>query len=217
LAESVEEFAYSRMAKNEIPTALELIQKSEAAGLGRAWRRAENLIALGVERELGALEAIGDNSTGSEASRRLLADTGAQWKQYGQGLEMLLRKSAELRARRLKQSLPSPLPRTALEKKYSTLVPSLTENVKGQEFRVEGSPSYRNYIKIHPEALKDLGLEFFERRAILDYINGRRSVTAIRDRAESETSIDIPLEKVVRYLDLLKSIGWITYRLTERP
>ncbi len=211
LADAAEEFGYSRIARRELPAALHAIRSSGPAGLSRAWTRAQNLLALAVERELGATETLADISSGSSLARALVADRVEAWTDYDADLQKLLQRAVRSRARELKIPPPSHLPPTPLEKKYDRLRPALTENVRGKEFRLEASSAYREYFKAHPDALQGLGLSSAQRRAVLDYINGRRSVTTIRDRAESETSTDMPLESVVRYIDFLKTIGWLRY------
>ena len=48
-------------------------------------------------------------------------------------------------------------------------------------------------------------------RHVLNYINGERSITRIRDCAAAETGADVSLEAVITYLELLKEVGWIDW------
>jgi hypothetical protein len=211
LTDAVEEFGYGRIARREIPAALRMIQDSDALALGRAWVRAERLIALGVERELGALESIRDISPDSDKARRSVAVRAERWTFYGRELQGLIDRSVQLRATMLNIPLPSRSRLASSKKNYEGLVPSFTEEVKGKEFRLESNQAYRDYLKAHPEALKGLNLTYAQRQALLDYTNGRRSMAAIRDRVEAETGSEVPLDKVVRYFEFLKAIRWVAY------
>lgn len=211
LAEAVEEFGYSRVAKRELPAALRIIEESSALTLGRAWSRAEKLSVLGVERERGALESIRAISPDSDKARRLISDRTERWAFYGRELQGLIERSVRLRAQRLKTPLPAKPRLTGAEKKYEALVPSFTDEVKGKEFRLESSQASRDYLKAHPDALKGLNLTNAQRRSLLSFTNGRRSLPVIRDRAEAETGSEIPLDKAARYFEFLKTIRWVAY------
>jgi aminopeptidase YwaD len=211
LTEAVEEFGYDRIARRELPAALRMIEESGAMTLGRAWNRAEKLAALGVERERGALESIRDISPDSDKARRLIADRAARWAFYGRELLGLIENSVQLCARRLKTPVPVRPRLTAAERRLEAIVPSFTDEVKGKEFRLESSPACRDYLKAHPDALKGLNLNYAQRRALLSFTNGRRSLAVIRDRAEAETGGEIPPDTVVRYFDFLKAVRWVAY------
>jgi hypothetical protein len=52
-----------------------------------------------------------------------------------------------------------------------------------------------------------LGLSY--RRAVLNYIDGRRTLTAIRRAVEAETGAEIAFEDLAAYADFLRAVGWI--------
>ena len=64
-------------------------------------------------------------------------------------------------------------------------------------------------MKEHPDALKAIGLTPQQAAGVTNYVNGKRSAADIRDCLVGETGLDVSLDSVVRYLDLLKSVGWI--------
>jgi hypothetical protein len=46
---------------------------------------------------------------------------------------------------------------------------------------------------------------------IMNYINGKRSIPEIRRWVMAETGRVLEFDKLVRYLDFMKTVGWITY------
>jgi len=48
------------------------------------------------------------------------------------------------------------------------------------------------------------------KQPILNFINGKRTVTMIRNLVIAETDRDLDFKSLMRYLDFLKAIGWIT-------
>ena len=49
-------------------------------------------------------------------------------------------------------------------------------------------------------------------RWILNFVNGERSLTTIRDRVAVITGDELRLEQVAAYLTLLEEVGWIVYQ-----
>jgi hypothetical protein len=98
---------------------------------------------------------------------------------------------------------------TADEKKAGAAVPVLSPGVKGKEFTLEQSERYRNYVKDHPDAVKGLKLGLSYRRAVLNYIDGRRTLMAIRRAVEAETGAEIEFKDLAAYADFLRAVGWI--------
>ena len=49
------------------------------------------------------------------------------------------------------------------------------------------------------------------RRSIQKFTNGRHSITALKNWVMAETGKELALEKLVRYLNFLKEIGWIEF------
>lgn len=211
MVDAVSEFAYDRVSRRELPAALRAIQESGPANLAANGRRASHLLDLAVEREAGAIGSLNEIGTGSGRSRALVSAGAELWRTYGEELQGLIQKATALRAAALRLPLPAKPALIPLERRYDAVRPALSESVRGMEFRVEMNAKYRDYLKAHPDALKDIGLDPAQRHALMDYVDGRRSLTTIRDRAESETSTDIPLDKAVKYFELLKSVDYIKY------
>jgi aminopeptidase YwaD len=211
LVAAVDDFGHGRLARRELPAALERIARSESPGLAAARRKAGNLVALAVERERGALETLADIAPDSESAREAIGARAGLWTFYGGQLRDLLDKAVEARAGQLRVPPPAPPSPTGLERRWDAVHPSLAGKVKAREFRLEQSAAYRDYVQNHPQALKDLSLSFAQRRALLDYVNGRRSILTIHDRAESETDTDIPLEQAGSFFEILRTIGWLEY------
>ncbi len=211
MAGAVFEFGLDRLARRELPAALQALEAAGPRGMGAALRRASNLVDLGLEREAGALGSLASIAPSSAEAQGILAVKTEQWQAYAQNVRGLIETTARLRAGQLAIAPPARPAPTTLERTWQTVVPSLTDKVKGKEFWVEASPSYREYVKAHPEALRSLTLGWGQRRAVLDFIDGRRSVTVIRDRAEAQTGVDIPFEQVVAYIEFLKAAEWVTY------
>ena len=108
------------------------------------------------------------------------------------------------------------------EIKYEGIVPEFTDAVMYKEFRVERSKLYQDYIKKQKELAKgkkkkqvkkkekeDAPLSSRVKRNLVNWINGIRSITKIRDYAAAETGKEIDLKKVIEYFELLEKIGWI--------
>ena len=210
-AEAVFAFGLSRLARRDLPGALHELEAPGPRGLAAALRRASNLVDLGLEREEGALASLEAIAPGSSEARGILALKTDQWRAYAQQVRGLVETTARLRAGQMGAAPPSRPAPTALERKWESVVPALTDKVKGKEFWLEASPSYRDYVKAHPEALRSLTIGWGQRRAILDFIDGRRPATVIRNRAEAQTGTDIPLEGAVAYLEFLKAAGWVRF------
>jgi aminopeptidase YwaD len=211
MAGDVFEFGLSRVSRRELPAALRALDTAGPLGLAAALGRASNLLDLALEREEGALASLADIASGSSEAKGILAFRTEQWRGYARDIRGLVESTARLRAVRLGIAPPARPAPTALERKWAAVVPVVTDKVKGREFWVEASPSYREYVKAHPDAVRAIALGWGERRALVDFIDGRRSVAVIRARAEAETGTDIPLDKAVAYIEMLKDIGWLAY------
>ncbi|GAG05849.1 unnamed protein product, partial [marine sediment metagenome] len=96
------------------------------------------------------------------------------------------------------------------EKQYSHIFPAIHPDIKGKEFYIEDSDSYEEYMGKNPDALKELKLDRNQKRSILNFINGKRSITKIRNWVIAETENDLDFKTLTKYLDFLKSISWIT-------
>jgi aminopeptidase YwaD len=226
LAGVVADFGYVRVAERDVPRALGLIEGADAAALDGAAARAALVADFAVDREIGALRTIDGISSGSDAARRAVENKVQQWEMYRAGLKLQMAGFARLRQSQLApaagspragQVLPPPRgyggPAAALRAKAGSpaVVPALSSDVKGREFSLQSWPRYSAYLKEHPDALKALGLTPQQASSILNYVNGRRSIQKIRDTVVGETGRDVTIDAVRGYLELLKTVGWVTW------
>jgi hypothetical protein len=209
LLKAVSEFGFERIAKREIPKALDQIDKAHAQNIQSMWKRAIDLCEFAVEREIEALRSVEEIFSGSEKAKLLLANRLEQWSIYRQSLQRHLKNYSQYKAAQLEaDELIEPEP-DDLEKEYAKVFPSVHQNVLGKEFSLERSTFYRNYIKEHPLAIKKIGLGRTQQRAILNYINGERSISKIKKSVAAETGRDLSFKKLIEYLKTLEAIGWI--------
>jgi hypothetical protein len=209
LVKAVSAFGYARVGKRELPRALQIVADAEAKDLENAMNRALNLAAFAAAREAGAVESVRDVYSGSDKARGLVATQVKQWQLYGAGLEAQIRRFAAYRADELKTKPPAARVAIAAEKKAGAAVPALAPDVRGKEFSLEGSERYKAYAAVHPDAVKGLKLGLSQRRSVLNYIDGRRTLATIRNWAEAETGADIDFQELLRYIDFLKAVGWV--------
>jgi hypothetical protein len=208
LVKAVSVFGYARVGKRELPRALQIVTDADAKDLEKAMNRALNLAAFAAAREAGAVESVRDIYSGSDKARVLVAAQVKQWQLYGAGLEVQIKRFAEYRAAELKAKPPAARVATAAEKKAGAAVPALVPDVRGKEFSLEGSERYKTYAAAHPDAVKGLKLGLAQRRSVLNYIDGRRTLATIRTWVEAETGADIDFQDFLRYIDFLKAVGW---------
>jgi len=228
LAAVVSDFGYARVAERDVPRALGLVEQADGAGLDGAALRAALVVEFAVDREIGALRTIDEISTGSDAARRAVENKVQQWELYRAGLKQQMAGFARLRQSQLApvagkpaavvgRGFPPPPgsggPAVALRAKAGspTVVPALSSAVKGLEFSLQAWPKYSAYMKEHPDALKTLGLTPQQATSILNYVNGRLSIQKIRDTVVGESGRDVSIEAVRGYLELLKTVGWMTW------
>lgn len=219
LLEAVSAFGYARVGKRELGRATRLVAGAGAGSvagagsgdgdLGAAMNRALDLAAFAVAREKGAVESVRDVYTGSAEARAAVAAHVRQWESYGDSLDRHIRELAAGRAAALGTKAPAVRAVSAEEKRAGAAVPALAPGVKGKEFSLEGSERYRAYIKEHPDAAKELKLTVPQRRSVLNFIDGRRTLATIRRWAAAETGTEIDFRELVRYIDFLRAVGWI--------
>ena len=211
LLESVSAFGFKRIGERELPQALQYIQKAKASDLQTALNQASNLCAFAVEREIGAIQSIKDIYSGSQAADQQINSYQKQFQFYLAGLKNQMYEYTKLQASQLKAKSPKKPQPGKLEKQYSQIVPAFHSDVKAKEFYLERSERYQNYMKENPDALKGLKVDGRQRRAVQNYINGQRSITKIRNCILVETGKKVDFENLMRYMEFLKAIGWITY------
>jgi hypothetical protein len=215
LLEAVSRFGTERVGKRELAEALRTIGQARADDLPGALQSALNLAEYAVAREMGAVRTTEDIHSGSETAKGLVGDHTARWRSYGESLRHQLLEYARLRAERLGVEAPGPSPPTEEEKLLGAVVPAVHPDARCREYSIERMESYRKWLEANPAALEELDLDDRLRRAIPDFINGERSVVEIRDRVAAETGRPLELDKLVRYLEILETIGWMTYRNGE--
>jgi hypothetical protein len=219
LADAVSDFGYARVAERDLPRALAILEQSDAAGLEAAAARAALVADFAVDREVGALRSIDEISTGSDAARRTIENKVQQWELYRVGLKQQVAGFARLRQTQLSPAAGQAPARSASPAKASkaqrsvapAFTPALAPEVKGKEFSLQAWPKYSAYLKEHPDALKALGLTPQLASSILNYVNGRRPVQKIRDTVVGETGREVTVDAVRGYLEILKTVGWVTW------
>jgi hypothetical protein len=209
LLRSVSAFGYARVGKRELSRALQMVTEAGAKDLEKAMNRALGLTALAAARERGAVESVREVYTASDKARALVADQVRQWELYGASLDRQVREFAAYRAAALGAKAPAVRPVTAEEKRAGAAVPALAPGIKGKEFSLEQSERYRKYAEAHPDAVKGLKLTPPQRRAALNYIDGRRTLAEIRRSIEAESGTEIALKDLAAYADFLRAVGWL--------
>jgi hypothetical protein len=209
LLDVVSEFGYSRVAERGLPPAMRLVEGAAAADLQTALQHALNRVNSAVDREVGALESIREIYTGTEPARTGVDNRIAQWELYRAGLANQVVSYAGVRAQTLGISAPSQLPPTSEEQRYSTVVPGIHPDVIGKQFYLNGFDAYDRYMQQHPDAISTLGLNRNQSQGILNFVNGERSVTDIRNRVAAMAGDDLTIQQVVGYLTILRDAGWI--------
>ncbi len=211
MIDAVSDFGYARVAERDIPRALADVERADARTLASWMGRALSVADAAVQREVGALHSIEDIYTGTPTARKILANRIQQWELYRTALRNQVLGYAKIRAADLGIEAPAPPAVSALEKKYQATIPALAQGVKGRLFQLSAHEPYTGYIKEHADALKSMGLTPQLAGTILNYVNGRRSISDIRGAVAGETNEDVTLEKVAAYLELLKTVQWVVY------
>jgi hypothetical protein len=209
LLDVVSEFGYARVAERGLPPAMRLLEGATASDLQDALQHALNRVNSAVEREVDALESVKEIYTGSRDAETAVDNRIAQWELYGDGLTTQVLSYAGVRAQTLGASAPRERPQTSEERRYSEVTPAIHPDVMGKQFYLNGFDAYDRYSEEHPEAVSSLGLNYNQTRSILNFVNGERSVTDIRNRVAAMTGDDINIEQVVGYLTILRDVGWI--------
>ena len=211
LAEAASNFGYSRIAERELPKALNYIELADAAGLQTAAEKALTLIIFAADREKAAVASIEEIYTGSPAAQVSVNSRKQQWELYKTALKTQALSFAAYRAQMLKTAAPKEPKITDVEKKYSSVVPSVSPAVKGKVTSLNGFQPYSDYIRQNPDAVRNTGLSAVHLRVILNYINGKNSITDIKNAISAETGEFAPIEAVVKYIELLKTVKWVEY------
>ncbi len=89
------------------------------------------------------------------------------------------------------------------------IIPAIAPAVKGRQFNLAASEQYSRYMKEHPDAIKQLGVSSRQQTAILNYVNGKRSIARIAVCVAGELDEDVPIQGVLGYVELLEAAGWL--------
>ncbi|MCP4710491.1 MAG: hypothetical protein GY869_17855 [Planctomycetes bacterium] len=188
---------------------LNMIETATEDNLAEQANKALRLVSFAVSRETEAVKSIKDIYTNSSDAFDILYDRVDQWDMYGESLEGLILNYAELKADMLGVDVPTKRSLSAAEKRYASVVPALAADVKGQLFSFSRDSNINEYLQENPDAS---GIEFARSRStstVLNYINGKRSITTIAHCVAAETGTDVSVEDVAAYIDILKAIDWV--------
>jgi aminopeptidase YwaD len=196
--------AEDRLAKDK-KRALDLLERSEKATVHQNHKEALNIIRHGLGREHGALGSIGTylglSEKEADSLRGLLGGINPALYASIENYYAFLCDSLNFR-----KSKPSP---TAQETRLGKLIP---RRLIGLEYsadfdyleRTLGDPDIQKKISINQAG-------FTARWEALNFVDGKRSVTDIRDALSAEFSpVPITLEMVEQYLRILEKAGVVS-------
>ena len=200
LLEAVSSFGYGRVAERGIPRALGILE-AEGGSLAGAL----NMISAAVQREQDALQSIRDIYTGTSGAEEVVSRELIRWQEYGDALRGFI-----LAAATPGSGAPARPPQpTAEEREYEAVVPMLAPGIRGQEFNLGRFDRMQTFMEENPEAVQELGLSRGQTTQILNFVNGERSVVAIRNGVAAWTGEDLTVGQVADYLRILAEVGWL--------
>ena len=206
LLDAVSEFGYARVAERGIARALEILKGRNDSGAGaETLAGALNLVAAAVQREQDAVGSIRGIYTGSGRSEEMVTRELARWTEYGEALRGFILAAASPEA----GSPVEPPPPGAEEREFQGVVPRLAPGIRGQEFNLGRFEGMLSFLEENPRALPELGLSRSQTTQILNFVNGERSVLAIRNGVAAWTGEDLSVRQVAEYLDILSEVGWV--------
>lgn len=204
------EFGYSRIAERELVKSLRYIENATAQNISAEVNKALNLVAFAADREISALKSIEDIYSGSEEARVILGSKIAQWNLYKTALYNQISEFGRIKAKELNASVPAINKQTAAERRYLTIIPVLHPAVKGKKFNISSESNLNEFLEKN-SAHK--GVVIARDRTVsglvLKYINGKRSVTDIKNSVNAETGRTFSVEEIASYIDILREIEWI--------
>jgi hypothetical protein len=200
------------VAERGLPQALALVETAHGRDLEVTLHTALNRVNAALDREIAALQSIREIYTGSDRAQAALNSRINQWRLYREGLNTQTISYAQLRADELGVALSVQLEPSSEAERLANVVPAINPEVKRREFYLNRYDGYSRYLETHPNAIADLGLRGEQTRWILNFVNGERSLTVIRNRVAAITGDELRLEQVDAYLTMLEDVGWIVYR-----
>ncbi len=156
---------------------------------------------------MAPLRTIEGIYSGSDAAKQTVEGKVRQWDLYQSALRTQVLEYVKVRAAQLNVAAPPVSPPDELQQKCERITPAIAASLKGREFNLLGGEKYNQYLKEHPEALKTLGITPAQATTILNYVNGRRSVAQIATCVAGQLDEAVPLQGVLGYVELLKSVG----------
>ena len=216
LADVVADYAYLRLAQRDIPRAMSHVNAADAQHLADETAQALRIVTWGAGRERAAMRSIAEISSGSEGAKSVLDTRERQWESYAATLRTHVLQYARARAEQLRTQAPVETQPDEWQQKYQAVIPAVAPAIKGQQFDLATHDKYQQAVKAHPEVLKGLALSRQQSTAILNYVNGRRSVAEICDSVAADLDENVRRESVVGYLELLRSVEWLVFTTASR-
>ena len=211
LADAVTRYGFRRVGERELPQAMAMVQTADASTIQQSSRQALNLVRFAAERERSALASVRAISTGSRTAQAAVGDRGWQMEFYQEALQEQVLAYARRRAASLGVGAPMAPPPSSREAELERIVPRLTREVYGRLFSLNESEAYRDWVEAHPTGLRETGLSSSHQRAVLNFLDGSRSVVRIRDNVAAQTRQSVDLEAVLAYLEILREVGWVEW------
>ncbi len=210
LLDVVSDFGYRRVAERGIPKVLEILDQAAAQDAAtrdteKVMLRAWSVLAAAVRREMEAVRSVEEIHTGSRAAGALVEARWKEWDGYLQAMGAYLRAAATARGI-AGAALPTPSPE---EMAQVEVIPRLAPGIRGVETALARFGPYTEWLRAHPGALEELGLDRNLPGQIQGFVNGKRSVTEILWWVRGVTGEEVTLEQVLGYLGILREVGWI--------
>ena len=211
ILEATSNYGYSRVAERELPDAISMIAGSTADNLDQTFSQAVNLVGFAADREISALESVKEICTGSRVAVQTIDRKIREWELYKESLTDQITGSAGIGAEYLKVKVPVVSGLSTLEKKYDLIIPVLHPDVKFKIFSINSFPGYQEYLANNPDTKAAEVSGSRNSRVLINYINGKRSVTRINDYVSAETRTPLKIEDTIAFFEMLRDIGYITY------
>jgi hypothetical protein len=212
LLDAVTEFGYRRIGDRELPKAIRVLEAAHPDSLDMALDRALDFVRKAAEREADVIQSTREIYSNSNSSQHDVDLKVQQWESYRDALEAQIKSYSAHLAGSSGRRGPRIPTRSKLEKQMDRRFPMIHPDVFGQEFYPERSQRFIEHMKAHPDAFQEIKLNRYHVRAVLNFVNGKRSVSDIWRWARVETESEIELNHVVQFLSFLHDIGWIVYR-----
>jgi hypothetical protein len=209
LADAASVYGYQRVAQRELPRAMARLETAAAAQLAAETAQALRLVRFGTGRELAAVRSIAEVFTGSPTAREAVDAKARQWELYATTLRDQVVHYAATRAAAL--GVPARTPAAERPSAVQGTVPRIAPAVRGREFDLSAGERYQKYVRQQPGAAKAVTLSRRQTTAVLNYVNGLRSIAQIRDCVAADLDEDLPLVHVAAYLELLRAAGCVVY------